>query len=108
MDANKIFFDTYYPHPNENGIVHIVLVDEKIYTSLPRREMLNRGMFHGCMLESVCAETQGEADEKAERLINSIGAREVSPEEFEEIEKKGNTKRVAEAFALAERMIAEG
>lgn len=105
MKANKIFFDTY---DKGDGIVTIVLVDAKIYTSLPRHEMRERGMFHGCFLETRPSETEREAKASAMRLAHAIGARRVTPDEFEEIEKSGQGERVARAFAVAEAMIARG
>lgn len=110
MTANKIFYDTYYPHPegDEAAQVVIVLRDARIYTIVSRRELFDRGMFHGCFIESRPSETQREAKAAAMRLTHAIGARRVSPDEFEEIEKAQNAERVARAFATAEAMIARG
>lgn len=110
MKSNKIFIDTHYPHPESNdaGNVYIILVDAKICTKLPRSEMFARGMFRGCMLEQRSYSTQAQANIEAMRLSLEIGARFVSPDEFTEIERQGESARVASALKLAEEMIARG
>lgn len=108
MQSNKIFFDTFYPYPdpNETAQVVIVLRDAKVYTIVTRQELLDRGMFRGCFLESKCYDTQREAKAAAMRLTHAIGARRVSPDELDAIERQGQAARVKKAFATAEAMIA--
>ena len=108
MQSNKIFYDTFYPHPDadEAAQVVIVLVDAKVYTIVSRRELFDRGMFHGCFLESKCYNTQREAKAAAMRLTHVIGAKRVTVNEFEDIERQDQTERVARAFATTEAMIA--
>ena len=109
MKSNKIFFDTYASKNRDNKEqVTIVLVDAKIYTIVTRKELFGNGMFHGCFLETKCYESEQEAKANAMRLTHAIGARRVSREEFDAIERQNEQERVSRAFAMAEAMIAQG
>lgn len=107
MTSNKIFYDTYWrKDQKDDEPVIIVLKDAKIYTILPRGEMFEKGMHHGCFLENKSYETQSEAKAAAMRLTHVIGAKRVTPDEFIELERVNDAERVGKAFALAETMIA--
>ena len=110
MRANKIFFDTYYPHPDADdvAIVHIVLRDAGVYTTATRKQVFDLNLWRGCFLEDVCDITQERSTQHALDFVKSIGARYVPLEEFQAIEAERETQRVAMAFAMAERMIREG
>ena len=110
MTANKIFFDTYYPHPDkdDSGTVYIVLKDAKIYTSTTRKELFGKNLFHGCFIKSRSSDTEKEAKAEAMRLTHAIRARRVTVDEFIAIEKQQENQRLALAFAMAEKMIMEG
>lgn len=117
--ANKLFFDLYSTSgekmPKEeykkfyekNNMVYIVLVDKKIYTKVARQEMFEKGLHHGCFLESYPYDTPKEVETHAMLMVKRVGARYVDPVEFQIIEEQGEQERTQRAFAYAERLISE-
>ena len=120
MRANKIFFDLFstsggtLPHEeyvkwyNKHDTVYTALRDAGIYTKIAREEMFKKGMWHGCFLESCPYRTPEEVREGALRFAKDNDLTFVDPDEFIRIEETTERERVAKAFAIAERMIANG
>lgn len=120
MAANKTFFDLYstggprVPYEKwkrfmeEHDDVYIVLRSAKVYCVVRRKDMFDRGLYRGCFVDSWPSDTPEEVRENALAYAKEVGARRVSVDEFEEIEKAENERLVPKALALAEKMIARG
>lgn len=120
MKANKVFFDLYstsggkMPYKeyrkwyDRNNTVYIVLVDAKIYTKVERPIMFKEGLNCGCFIEHRPFDTPSQVESSAQKFIDQVGAKFVSPNEFKVIEGEMENQRVAKAFAVAEHMITQG
>jgi hypothetical protein len=119
MRANKLFYDLYstsggtLPYKeyrewyDKHDTVYIILMDAGIYTKVPRQEMFNKNMHHGCFIEHYCFETPEQVAKNALRVVDNYDLMFVSPDEFIKIEKEDENTRTAKAFAYAERLIKE-
>lgn len=118
MRSNKIFFDLYstsggtLPYEeyrqwyDRNDTVYIALIDLAIYTKVPRKEMFEKNMHHGCFIEHKSYDTPEEVRSHALDLAERRNLLFVEPDEFIRLEKMNESERVAKAFAIAEQMIA--
>ena len=119
MRANKIFFDLYstsggaLPHEeykkwyDKHDTVYILLMDAGIYTKVPRQEMFDKNMHHGCFIDHYPCKTPEDVQRAAMNVVDSYNLLFVSPDEFIQIEKADEKNRVIKAFATAEKMIRE-
>lgn len=105
--SNKFYFDNW-EKANGQARVFIVLKNAKIYTVISRQEMFDKGLFGGCWVETSRLETAKQSAIQAVSFIKEIGARYVSLDEFNAIEKTVDAELVAKAFSTANRMIANG
>lgn len=99
--------DEYAKYYAENDIVYIILVDECVFTRVKRSEMFENNLHLGCFIEHRPSMTADESHRRAIATIKSINAREVTPQQFVEIERRDNDSRTASAFATAEKLIKE-
>ena len=120
MEANKMFFDLYstggakVPYEKwkkfreEHDDVYIVLRSAQVYCVVKREDMFERGLYMGCFVDSRPSDTPEEVRENALAYARKVGARQVTVDEFEAIEKAENERLVPKALSLAEQMIARG
>ena len=105
MQANKMFFDTFWPHnDNGQGKVIIILRDAKIYTEVARDEMFQKEMTQGCFIQNYSFETVKKAQQAAKQMIKTIKAKKVSVDDFITIEEERAKQRVFKAFKVIENM----
>lgn len=120
MKPNKIIYDIYSTggglgmtrdeyarYYAEHDDVYVILADERVFTRVKRSEMFRLGLHLGCFIEHRPSFTADESHRHAIEEIKAIGAREVTPLQFAEIEKRNDGIRTASAFEIAEKLIKE-
>lgn len=107
MRSNKVVFGYEEQIEGIPDAVWVFLYDEKVCTMVSRKEFFDTCMHCGCFIEHTFFPDRDSMNAEAKEKILS-GFRAVGPAAFREIEAKGQSARVAKAFAEAERMISEG
>lgn len=105
--ADKIFIDQYsnIKSAKPEDVAYVILPKKKVYIVTNHKEIPN--YFKGTFLQSYPQETLDDVKNFAKRIIDRLDAKEVTPEEFEQIEKSDEKERVAKAFAHAEQSFRE-
>lgn len=108
MAANKIIFCPASGVGGPSSKVYICLLDEHIYTKCTEREMLDMRLDCGCFIDYKPCTSVEDVIKSAYKFIDGHALKYKDPGEFIELEKKGESERVAKAFATAEGMIQKG
>ena len=107
MQAHKIIFSVRSSKEGtpSNTKAYVCLLDEHIYTKCTHQDVFDNGLSNGCFIEHKGYDTQEEVIKEAYKFIDGHALKYKDLGEFIEIEKKGESERVAKAFATANEMI---